>query len=72
MKRTPREKLLNPAPGSKIAAARDFGIDLTLLVENLRLTPAERVKKNDALINDMVRFEAAVTKAKREAKLKIA
>ena len=30
-------------PGSRIAAARDFGIDLNLLIANLRLTPAERV-----------------------------
>lgn len=66
MSRTPEEKLLNPRPGSKIAAARDFGIDLTLLVENLRLTPAQRVKKNDALVNDMIKFENAVRKAKRK------
>ena len=44
MKRTPEEKLLNPTPGSKIAAAKEFGIDLTLLVENLRLTPDQRVR----------------------------
>ncbi len=44
MKRTPEEKLLNPKPGSKIAAAQEFGIDLSLLVENLRLTPDQRVR----------------------------
>lgn len=44
MKRTPEEKLLNPKPGSKIAAAKEFGIDLTLLVENLRLTSDQRVR----------------------------
>lgn len=44
MKRTPEEKLLNPRPGSKIEAAKEFGIDLTLLVENLRLTPDQRVR----------------------------
>jgi len=44
MKRTPEEKLLDPKPGSKIAAAKEFGIDLTLLVENLRLTPDQRVR----------------------------
>ncbi|MCY7377552.1 MAG: hypothetical protein LH472_16465 [Pyrinomonadaceae bacterium] len=44
MKRTPEEKLLNPKPGSKVAAAKEFGIDLTLLVENLRLTPDQRVR----------------------------
>lgn len=44
MKRTPEEKLLNPKPESKIAAAQEFGIDLSLLVENLRLTPDQRVR----------------------------
>lgn len=37
--------LLSPARGSRIEAARDYGIDLTLLVEQLRLTPAERARK---------------------------
>jgi hypothetical protein len=32
----------DPPPGSKLAAARDFGIDLTLLVRQLELTPSER------------------------------
>jgi hypothetical protein len=36
------ERLRHPAPGSRIAAAKEYGIDLTLLVEQLRLTPAER------------------------------
>jgi len=39
------ERLLHPAPGSQIEAARNHGTDLTLLVEQLRLTPAERAKK---------------------------
>lgn len=43
MKRTPEEKLLNPKPGSKADAARDFGIDLTLTVSQLRLTPQQRI-----------------------------
>lgn len=43
MKRTPEEKLLNPRPGSKIAAAKEFGIDLTLLVSKLKKTPQERI-----------------------------
>ena len=37
--------LLHPAPGSRAEAARDYGIDLTLLLEQLRLTPAERARK---------------------------
>ena len=38
-------KLRHPAPGSRIEAAQKYGIDLTLLIEQLRLTPAERVRK---------------------------
>jgi hypothetical protein len=37
--------LLHPARGSRIEAAKNHGIDLTLLVEQLRLTPAERARK---------------------------
>ncbi len=37
--------LLQPARGSRIEAARDYGVDLTLLLEQLRLTPAERARK---------------------------
>jgi len=42
------EKLRHPAPGSRIEAARKYGIDLTLLIEQLRLTPEERVRKMQA------------------------
>ena len=38
-------RLRNPAPGSRIAAARDFGIDLTLIVQQLRLSPTERARQ---------------------------
>ena len=39
------ERLLHPPRGSRMEAARDYGVDLTLLVEQLRLTPAERARK---------------------------
>jgi hypothetical protein len=54
MKRTPEEKLLNPKPGSKIAAAKEFGIDLTLLIGTLRLTPNQRVKN---MLKSMISLE---------------
>ncbi len=37
--------ITNPPPGSKLAAAKAFGIDLTLIVENLALTPTQRLEK---------------------------
>ena len=52
MKRTIEQKLLNPRPGGRIAEARDYGIDLTLLIENLRLGPEERLQKlQEAMIS---------------------
>ncbi len=69
MKRTQEEKLLNPRPGSKIAAARDFGIDLTQVVENLRLTPATRIKRNDDAVNSVHKFAEAVRRAKISKKV---
>ncbi|MBI2687600.1 MAG: hypothetical protein HYX27_14915 [Acidobacteria bacterium] len=40
-----QQRLLNPPPGSRIEAAKNYGVDLSLLIEQLRLTPAERAKK---------------------------
>jgi hypothetical protein len=39
------EYLRNPPPGSNAVAARLFGIDLTLVIGQLRLSPAERVQR---------------------------
>lgn len=38
-------RLLHPFSGSRIEAAKNHGVDLTLLIEQLRLTPAQRAKK---------------------------
>lgn len=49
---TPEDEdyFLNPPPGSAAARAVEFGIDLTLTLENLRLTPEERIRKLDDFI----------------------
>ena len=39
------ERLRDPAPGSRMEAAKKYGVDLTLLITQLRLTPEERVSK---------------------------
>lgn len=41
------EYFLNPPPGSAAERAVEFGIDLTLTLENLRLTPEERILQLD-------------------------
>jgi len=66
MGRSREEKLLHPPPGSRIAAAKEFGIDLTLLIEDLRLIPAQRVRSNDQAVNDLTRIETAMRRAKQK------
>jgi hypothetical protein len=39
------ERLRNPRAGSRIEAAQRFGVDLTLLIEQLRLSPDERARR---------------------------
>lgn len=51
--------LIEPKPGTAAAAARDFGIDLSLTVSNLRLTPEERIKKLDRLSAERKEIGAA-------------
>jgi hypothetical protein len=53
--------LIDPKPGTKAAAARDFGIDLSLTVSNLRLTPEERIKKLD-------RFQASMKEIRKSTR----
>ncbi|MGH9531499.1 MAG: hypothetical protein ACRD2Q_03845 [Terriglobales bacterium] len=63
-----RERLLelvrNPPPGSKIAEAKEFGIDLTLNVRRLGLTPTERLKE----LQSFNRFLDEVRRAARETR----
>lgn len=37
----------NPPPGSAIAAAKEFGVDLYATLNNLRLTPEERIRRGE-------------------------
>jgi hypothetical protein len=55
--------LLNPPPGSKAAAARDFGIDLSLTLQNLQLTPQQRLEKLEAKLAFVRRLRASVRQA---------
>jgi hypothetical protein len=48
-------RLRNPPEGSRIEAAKRFGIDLTLLISSLRLTPAERARRMEESCELMLR-----------------
>jgi len=54
-----KEKLLyNPRPGTAAAAARDFGIDLTLTIQNLRLSVEDRIRRNDDFVDAIREIQA--------------
>jgi hypothetical protein len=57
------ERLMNPAPGSAIEAAREFGIDLTLIIERLRLTPEERVRELQRAMNALAQIQGVARKS---------
>jgi hypothetical protein len=40
-----RMRILNPEPGSALARARDYGMDLTLIVSALERSPEERLER---------------------------
>jgi len=54
-----RDRLLrlvtNPPTGSKIAAAKAFGVDLTLTVRKLGLTPTSRLRELQTFVEKLHR-----------------
>ena len=60
--------LIDPRPGTAAAAARDFGIDLSLTVSNLRLKPAQRVERLDGFQSELKELRRAVSTSKRDGR----
>lgn len=60
--------LIEPKPGTAAARARDFGVDLSLTVSNLRMTPGERVRQLDEFQAFMKELRKAVITAKQNAR----
>jgi hypothetical protein len=56
------QRLRHPAPGSRIEAAKNFGIDLTLLIAQLRLTPAEHARELQDAANSLERVRGLARK----------
>ena len=69
--RSPEEKLLNPRPGSKIAEAVRFGLDLTLVVGNLRLTPQQRLENLQGAMDSVEKLRSAVALKSKKDKRKV-
>lgn len=48
-----RQMIANPRPGCKIEVALEAGVDFTEMLENLKLTPTERIEKLQPKINEL-------------------
>jgi hypothetical protein len=64
------ERLLHPESGSQRDNARRFGVDLTLLIAQLRLTPADRARKLESTATEMEKIHAVRRAALPSAILK--
>lgn len=56
---------LDPPAGSAASRAVDFGIDLTLTLENLRLTPEERIRQLDRFIKGVAELKDSARRTNR-------
>ncbi len=60
------ELFRNPRPGSKIAAAKEFGIDLTLTLGQLKKTPQERVDYQQRAMKSLEEFRRQTEKWRKQ------
>ena len=60
--------LIEPKPSTAAAAARDFGIDLSLTVANLRLTPHQRVERLDEFQRELKELRLAVSSSEHHGR----
>jgi hypothetical protein len=59
MRASIEQYFLHPPAGSAAERAAQFGIDLTLTLGNLRLTPEERIRKLDSFIEGVAKLKTS-------------
>ena len=55
----------SPPAESAVARAIAFGVDITLLIENLRLTPTERLRRGEEFLRSVIAFKEEVQRARQ-------
>lgn len=59
---------MNPRPGSKVADAKEFGIDLTLTLGQLRKSPQERIDDLQSLMRNFEEIARAGAEFRKQKK----
>ena len=60
------ELIQNPSPGSKLEAAKEFGLDLTLNLRALQQTPTERADAMNEALEFALEMRRAGSKLRNE------
>jgi len=60
-----RQLIMNPRQGSKVAAATEFGIDLTLTFGQLKKTPQERVESQQSAMRSLEEFRRQIKESRK-------
>jgi hypothetical protein len=60
-----RRRVEDTVPLTAVERARAFGVDVTLLVENLRLTPRERLRKAQEAARSLAALRAAAETSRK-------
>jgi hypothetical protein len=64
----PEEEFIEPVCAEDaVVDAYKPGVDQTLLIENLRLTPEERLRKLESFVAGLIRIRGLARKAARDA-----
>jgi len=50
---------MNPEPEDAVRAAREYGIDVAMLIDNLRRSPAERIRRHQIALEMMELLQQA-------------
>jgi sulfite reductase beta subunit-like hemoprotein len=52
-----------------VQRAEAFGIDMSLIDENLRLTPTQKIRQNDIALNQAEALQAALHKTRAQSRI---
>lgn len=59
-------RLQNPKPGGKVELAGQFGVDVSLLIEQLKLSPSDRADRMHGLARAAASVRGLAKKKKHE------
>ena len=47
-------------PGAVRKAAEEASVDISIILENLKMTPTERIERHDSMVADLLHFQKSI------------